>query len=173
MNNYHNLCTNNLVQKLRGWLHGEISARPEISSRLLAYGKERNNLNKKGTFRNPHISFLIQIISLFSIRQQPGWNLTRAEISPCNQPLSFYSLVRRHYRQVIISDPLLTISVMIWISIMSLYCTVLMLTLFSPMFFRNFFRWNYIKIWQTLCHGLSDSNLRLLRIIVIWRLRLL
>ncbi len=31
----------------RGWLHGQISARAEIPARLLTYGKEKTNLNKK------------------------------------------------------------------------------------------------------------------------------
>ena len=40
---YNLLCTN--LTFLRGWLHGGIKA--EISARLLTYGKEKNNLNKK------------------------------------------------------------------------------------------------------------------------------
>ena len=33
--------------RIRGWLHGQISARAEIPARLLTYGKEKTNLNKK------------------------------------------------------------------------------------------------------------------------------
>ena len=53
----------------------------EISSRLLTYGKEGNNLNKKGTFLNPHIVFLSQIIPLFFHTSAAGMK------SLCNQPL--------------------------------------------------------------------------------------
>ena len=47
------------VTSLRGYLHGAISARTEILARLLTYGDERNNLNKKSAFLTPHIVFVI------------------------------------------------------------------------------------------------------------------
>ena len=56
------------LDSLRGWLHGEISARAGISARLLTYWKEEYNLNKKGSYFNTHFVFLIQINLLFSIR---------------------------------------------------------------------------------------------------------
>ena len=41
-------------------------------TRLLTYGKEEYDLNENGSYFITHFVFVIHIILLFSIRQQPG-----------------------------------------------------------------------------------------------------
>ena len=47
-------------------------ARVEISAGELTCGKEGNNVHEKGNMRFAKCVLLIQIISLLSLRQQPG-----------------------------------------------------------------------------------------------------
>ena len=80
-----------ILKGLRGWLHGEISARAEIPARLLTYGKEKTNLNKKHECVLKYEPFLFKLYSSFQYVNSRAEISARAEISPCNQPLTIYS----------------------------------------------------------------------------------